>query len=430
MKKPSLPLQIALGIVAGFVFAALHSWLGLPARLVPQYIKPIGQIFINSLKASAIPLVITSLIVGVNSVQDTKQLSRISLKTLLWYFTTTICAVCAGLLLSNTIRPGKGFPQAALQGMGVLRPTMLGGGASWMQGLAAMVPENLFLAFTDNENLLFIVCFAIFFAVALLRVAARQRKAILLFCEGLNNTFVAMLQMVMKLAPLGVAALITEVLVEVGQQDRGQVWHYLTSVSWYTGTVLLALAGMTFLFYPMLVVMRSQVRYGDFLAAMRPVQLIAFSSCSSSATLPLTIKHVGQLGVPEEVSSFVLPLGATINMDGTAIYQTIATVFIAQAFGIELSLQQQLMVAMYITLSSIGTAGVPGVSLGSTTLLLGMLGIPPEGLALIMVPERILDMCRTVTNITGDAAVATVVASSEGKLRGQQAGPASLNKPL
>ena len=416
MKKLSLPLQIVLGIAAGLVFAALHDTLGLPAYFVPYYVQPIGQIFLNCLKACAIPLVVSSLIVGVSNVQSTQQLSRIGLKTLLWYVCTTLFSVCAGLLLSNILQPGLGFPREALRSMGPLRPVKLVQSASWMQSLAAMVPENIFWAFTENANLLFLVCFALFFGLALLRLPARHFKPLLLFFEALHHVFLEMVQMIMYWAPLGVAALIASVLVEISHADIAYVWQYIGSVGFYTAVVFFALAAMTFVFYPWLVVACSSVGYGAFVRMLRPAQLIAFSSCSSAASLPLTIKQVEKLGVSDEVSSFVLPFGATVNMDGTALYQNIATMFIAQAFGLDLSLQQQLMVAMYITFSSIGTAGVPAVSLGSTALLLGMLGIPPAGMALIMVPERILDMCRTATNITGDAAVAVIVASSEGKL--------------
>ena len=420
MKKISLQIQILLAIVLAFLFAAVHIKFGLDPA-IKDYIKPLGTIFINSLKASAVPLMVTSLIVGVSGVEDNARLSRIGSKTFLMYTFTTIFAVSLGLFIGNVVRPGSVFPdllRAKLAAQKVIQvATSQAEQAGWADTLVNLVPENLFKALSSNESLLQIVIISIVFAMALLKVPARKKKLVIMFCQGVNEAFIEIIQLIMSFAPVGVFALIASLLIELSQGDMAEILDYLYGLAWYTGTVLLSLGFMTFIVYPTLVAVFTKVRFGKFLTAMRPAQLVAFSTSSSSASLPVTIERVEHyLGVPEDVSSFVLPIGATVNMDGTALYQGIATLFMAQAFGIELSLQQQFMVVFYVTASSIGVAGVPGASIATTTMLLDILGIPAQGLTLVMIPDRILDMCRTVTNITGDATVAVLVASWEGWL--------------
>ena len=419
IKKIPLQIQILLAILLGFFFALVHIHFGLDPS-IKDYIKPIGTMFISSLKASAVPLMVTSLIVGVTGVEDSARLSRIGTKTFLMYTLTTIFSVTLGLLIGNIVRPGHFFSQmlqGSFAGASLVGSTVEVNQHGWSETLVNLVPDNVFKALSNNESLLQIVIISIIFAIALLKIPQRKRKLIMMFCEGVNDAFTEIIQMIMRLAPIGIFSLISSLLLELSQGDTVEILDYVYGLAWYTGTVFLSLSFMTFIVYPTWVTTFTKVTYGKFLEAMYPAQAVAFSTSSSSASLPVTTDRVEHfLGVPEDVSSFVLPIGATVNMDGTALYQGIATLFMAQAFGIELSIQQQLVIVFYVTASSIGVAGVPGASIATTTMLLDILNIPVQGLILIMIPDRILDMCRTATNITGDATVAVLVASWEGWL--------------
>ena len=433
MRKISLHTQIFFSIILGFIVSGLYIHLGWDPAFIQQYIKPFGSVFLNSLKAAAVPMIVTSLIVGISSVENNAKLSRIGGKTFLVYTLTTIFSVSLGLLIGNVVRPGRLFSaelRAKLMAERMLlTPVINSQETGWGDMLVNLVPENLFQALSSNESLLQIVIISIIFALALLKIPARRKKLVVMFCQGVNDAFIEIINLIMRFAPIGVFALIASLLTELSQGDTGKILDYLYGLGWYTGTVLLSLGCMTFLFYPTMVAVLTNVSWKRFVQAMRPAQLVAFSTSSSSASLPVTIERVEHyLGVPEDISSFVLPIGATVNMDGTALYQGIATLFMAQAFGIDLSIQQQFLVVFYVTASSIGVAGVPGASIATTTMLLGMLNIPLQGLTLVMIPDRILDMCRTVTNITGDAAVAVLVASSEGWLGGKD-NPEDLDDP-
>ncbi|MEM7361590.1 MAG: dicarboxylate/amino acid:cation symporter [Bacteroidota bacterium] len=445
MKKISPQIQIFLAIFLGLFLAIIGIYLKRQAVIsdlflqgLINYIKPLGTLFLKSLKASAVPLMITSLILGVSGVEDTTKLSRIGGKTFMMYTLTTIFSVTFGLIIGNIVQVSRFFTQETLgrlremgDNLAVLaltdaNKTMVSDNTGWLgKSVDALVPENIFKAISSNESLLQIVVISIVFAIALVHVPARKKKLVIMLCEGVNEIFLSILQMIMTFAPIGVFSLIVSLILELGlgESDASlgasnlKVVDLLGGLAGYTSIVLLSLGFMTFFFYPTLVKIFTKVGFGRFLRAMRPAQLVAFSTSSSSASLPVTIQQVEkQLGVPEAVSSFVLPLGATVNMDGTALYQGIAILFMAETFGIELSLQKQIMVVLYVTSSSIGVAGVPGASIVTTTLLATTLGIPTIGITLIMIPDRILDMCRTVANITGDATVAVLVASSEGWL--------------
>jgi len=428
MKKISLHVQILISLVLGVLCALASVKLGWPSSaFIFDYIEPFGQIFLNSLKAIAIPLIIASLVVGVTNIEDVSKLSRIGLKTIALYLVTTMLAVVMGLGLVNVFKPGALIPTqtriklislyATQSEQSALSAQELKG-SSPLQFLVDMVPENFFQALTNNLNLLQIVIISIIFGIALTRISQRKSKMITLFFEGCNDALLEIIRMIMKIAPLGVFALISSLLVKlVSGGNTEEIFEILYALLFYVVLVVIGLACMTFIIYPLILRIFTKVKYLDFIKGMRPAQLVAFSTSSSSATLPITMERVEKhLGVSEEISSFVLPLGATVNMDGSALYQGISIVFIAQALGIPLSFGSQCLIVLNVTLSSIGTAGVPGASIVMTTMVLGSLGIPLEGLALIIAPERILDMLRTVTNITGDAAVAVVVASSEGEL--------------
>ena len=426
MRKFPVHIQIMIGLVLGLFFAILSTKLGIPASFTIHYIKPFGTIFLNSLKLVAIPLIFASLVVGVTSIEDVTKLSRIGGKTFMIYTATTILAVVIGLLIANLLRPG-----AAISAQTRSRLTELYANQAEqqrvtleqiketapLQALIDLVPENLVETMSSNLNLLQVVLIAIFFGVALLKIPPRKSKPVILFFEGLNEAITEVIRFIMRLAPIGVFALVSSLLIEVAGDSSDDIFDVLYGLLWYVATVTLGLSLMTFIVYPTLLKAFTKVSYIDFFKGVRPAQLVAFTTSSSSAALPVTMERVEKhLGVSEEVSSFVLPLGATVNMDGTALYQGIAIVFIAQALGLELSISAQLVIVANVAASSIGVAGVPGAAMVTTAMILQAIGIPASGLALILAPDRILDMCRTATNITGDAAVAVIVASSEGEL--------------
>lgn len=432
MKKIALHIQILIGLSLGLLFAWLSVSAGWPTTFTTHYIKPFGTVFLNSLKMIAIPLIFASLVVGVTSIKDVTKLSRIGGKTFMLYTATTILAVILGLVIANLVKPGHVISQqtrdrlltlyageaaqhsATLEGLHVQRGPL--------QILVDLVPENLVASMSNNVNLLQVVLAAIMLGIALLKVPSRKSKPVILFFEGLNDAIIELIRMIMSLAPIGVFALVASLLVEVaGDNNPSEVFEILYALLWYMATTLFGLAVMTFVVYPIILRLFTKMSYRYFFKGIYPAQLVAFTTSSSSAALPVTMERVeGHLGVSEEVGSFVLPLGATVNMDGTALYQGIAIVFIAQALGLDLSIGAQLAIVANVTISSIGVAGVPGGAMVTTTMLLQSIGIPAAGLALILAPDRILDMCRTATNITGDAAVAVIVASSEGELLGER----------
>ena len=426
MKKVAFPIQILIGLVAGLIFALLSIQLGWPADFTINYIKPWGTIFLNSLKMIAIPLIFASLIIGIANIEDVTKLSRIGGRTLLIYTTTTVLAVILGLTVANLAQPGKIISQdtrdrlmqlygdqtvqheAALQQAQLRRP---------LQFLVDLVPENLAAALSDNTSLLQVVVVSIILGIALLKIPPRQSKPVIRFFDGINGVTIELVQFSMKLAPLGVFALVASLLTEVAGNAPDKISEILFALLGYMATVILGLLLLTYAIYPLILKLFTKVGYVHFFRNIQPAQLIAFTTSSSSAALPVTMDQVKKhLGVSEEISNFVLPLGATINMDGTALYQGIAVVFIAQALGIDLSISVQLIIVANVAISSIGVAGVPGASIITTTMILQSIGIPAAGLALILVPDRILDMCRTATNITGDAVVAVLISSLEGEI--------------
>lgn len=427
MKRIPLHLQILIGLVFGLAFAVLSIKLGWSTALTVNYIKPFGTVFLNSLKLVAIPLIFASLVVGITSIEDVTKLSRIGGKTFLIYTATTVMAVVMGLTIANLVKPGQVISDQTRDRLMTLYADEVEQRSATLQELQAssplkflvdLVPENLITAMGSNLNLLQVVLMAILFGIALLKIPPRKSKPLIQLFEGMNEAIIELIRGIMKLAPIGVFALVASLLVEVaGDNDPSEVFEVLYALLWYCVTTASGLALMTFVVYPTIVKLFTKVSYADFLRGIRPAQLVAFTTSSSSAALPVTMERAERhLGVSEEISSFVLPLGATVNMDGTALYQGIAIVFIAQALGLELSIASQIAIVAQVALSSIGVAGVPGAAMVTTTMLLQTTGIPSAGLALILAPDRILDMCRTVTNITGDAAVAVIVASSEGEI--------------
>jgi proton glutamate symport protein len=417
MKRIPLHVQIVLGLVLGLIFGWLSIQFGWDPAFTTNWIKPIGTIFINALKMIAVPLVVASLIVGVANLGDISKLSRIGGKTILVYLCTTVIAVTLGLLIANVFEPGKVLPTATRDELMQLYQTDVGNREKTveefrergpLQPIVDIVPDNIFAATIDNTRMLQVVFFALVLGMALLQVSREKGEPVVRFFDGLNDVIIKVVEFIMMLAPYGVFALMASLMVELAGDNPERAFQLLKALAAYTGCVILGLALMILVVYP-----------GLFFQGIRPAQLLAFTTSSSSATLPVTMRQVEEeLGVSEEVSSFVLPLGATINMDGTSLYQSVAAVFIAQALGMGLSVPQQLMIVLTATLASIGSAGVPGAGLVMLIIVLEAIGVPAAGIALIIAPDRILDMCRTVVNVTGDASVAMVVASTEGETPG------------
>ncbi len=426
MKRIPLHTQIIIGLVLGLVFGLASIQFGWSPEFTVKYIKPFGTIFVNSLKMIAVPLVLASLIVGIANLGDISKLSRMGGKTIAIYLATTTIAITIGLILVNIIQPGKKLPQSTRDNLMALysgdvesRESVAQGvkEAGPLQPLVDVIPQNIFESLGDNSSMLQVVFVALIIGIALLKVPRDKGQPVIDFFDGLNDVIIKIVEFIMILAPYGVFALIASLIVELGGSDPDKAFELLYALLWYSLTVILGLVAMAALVYPALFKIFTKVKYKDFFKAMRPAQLLAFSTSSSAATLPVTMEVVqNDLGVSEEVTSFVLPLGATINMDGTSLYQGVAAVFIAQALGLGLSIGDQLMIVLTATLASIGTAAVPGAGVVMLVIVLEAIGIPTAGIALILAPDRILDMCRTVINVTGDASVAMAVASTEGKL--------------
>lgn len=426
MKKIPLHTQILIGLVLGLLLGLFVVKSSLPSDLVLDYVKPIGTIFINSLKMIAVPLVLASLIVGVANLGDVAKLGRIGGKTITAYLITTVIAVSFGLILVNVFKPGKSLPAdtrdnlMSLYNRNVESRTSAAESLkdqSPLQPLVDMVPENIVAAASSNSSMLQVVFFALLVGIALLQIPKNKAQPVVAFFDGLNDVIIKIVGFIMLLAPYGVFALMASLIVEITGDNPDSAIALLFALLKYSLVVLFGLALMILLVYPLILRLFTKVSYLEFFRALRPAQLLAFSTSSSSATLPVTMKQVEEeLGVSEEVSSFVLPLGATINMDGTCLYQGVAAVFIAQALGLDLTFSQQLMIVLTATLASIGSAGVPGAGLIMLIIVLESIDVPAAGLALILAPDRILDMFRTVVNVTGDAMVCAVVASSEGEL--------------
>lgn len=432
MAKKSIPLhtKILLGLAIGLIFGLVCIFTGIPNTFVIHYIKPFGTIFVNGLKMIAMPLILASLIVGVSNLGDISRLSRMGGKTIGIYLVTTLIATTIGLAIVNIIQPGKiitedtrseimvMFEQDAVKKTGDAKKIRDEGP---LQPLINMIPSNLVNSASENRNMLQIVFFAIIFGVALLQIKSKKKDVVIHFFQGLNDVIIQIIHYIMMFAPYGVFALIATLIVEIAGDNPSKAFEILGALLSYSGTVVLGLALMVLVIYPMIFKIFTKVKYKTFFKGIRDAQLLAFSTSSSSATLPVTMESVEKnLNVSEEVSSFVLPLGATINMDGTSLYQSVAAVFIAHAMGLELSLTSQLAIVLTAVLASIGSAGVPGAGMVMLVIVLEAAGIPAAGLALIVAPDRPLDMLRTVVNVTGDATVAATVASTEGEQVGQK----------
>ena len=419
MKKLALHWKILLGMLLGVVFALIMTNFDFGKDFIKDWIKPFGTIFINSLKLIAIPLILAALIKGVSDLRDISKLSKMGGRTIGIYLVTTVIAVSIGLVLVNIIKPGKQITESTRTEMVESYSTdttkykdeaarQKQGGP--LQALVDLVPENIFAASTSNRNMLQVIFFAMFFGIGLILIPEEKGATVKKFFDGFNEVILKMVDLIMLAAPYGVFALLAALVVESPSLDL------FKALGWYAITVVGGLFIMIII-YNILVVVFTKKTPSFFMKAMSPAQLLAFSTSSSAATLPVTMERVTEhIGVEEEVASFVLPIGATINMDGTSLYQAVAAVFIAQAFGMDLAFSTQLGIIATATLASIGSAAVPGAGMVMLVGVLGYAGIPEAGLALIFAVDRPLDMCRTIVNVTGDAAVSMLVAKSVGKL--------------
>ncbi|MFT7050674.1 MAG: Na+/H+-dicarboxylate symporter [Psychroserpens sp.] len=465
MKKLALHWKILIGMTLGVMWALVSSSMGW-SQFTINWIDPFGTIFINLLKLIAVPLVLFSIISGVANIGDPASLGRMGGKTLGIYLVTTVMAISLGLLLVNVVKPGKLIDEQSridnrisyeiwadsqgyeikdginylqdpaffkrAQEISKLSNSELKEAAvadkmesvnnkkdsTPLQPLVDIVPSNFFYSLSSNGLMLQIIFFAVFFGVCLLFIPSEKSKPVLNLVDGVNEVFLKMVDVVMQAAPFFVFALLAGVVSKMAGDDIGKVVEIFKGLSWYSLTVLAGLLLMIFVIYPVILkLFVKKIPYSGFFKSMGPAQTLAFSTSSSAATLPVTMECVEQnLGVNKKVSSFVLPIGATVNMDGTSLYQAIAVIFLAQMHMIDLTIAQQVTVVLTATLASIGSAAVPSAGLVMLIIVLDSVGLNPAWIAIIFPVDRILDMFRTVVNVTGDATVCSIIADGEGML--------------
>ncbi len=464
MKKLALHWKIIIGLVLGIIYSLIASSIGLN-QFTRDFIDPFGTIFIRLLKFIAVPLVLFSIISGISSLSDISSLGRMGLKTLIAYLITTVAAVAVGLFAVNTLQPGQYIAQESrvknrikyeiwvnetpgveiLDGKNFLNDPEYAEitqeanalleaerkaegvqermeNAEKMQGsplqfLVDFVPDNIFSALSDGGKMLQVIFFAIFFGIVLASLPKDVGKPVIDFVNGTNEVFLKMVEIVMNAAPFFVFALMAGVLAKMAE-TTAEVIEIFKGLLSYSLVLVAGLFFMIFIFYPLFVrLVVPQLKYGDFFRRISPAQFLAFSTSSSAATLPVTMECVrDNIGVSKTVTNFVLPIGATVNMDGTSLYQAVAVVFMAQMHMVDLSISQQLTIVLTATLASIGSAAVPSAGLVMMIIVLQSVGLNPAWIAIIFPVDRILDMCRTVVNVTGDATVSTIIAKSEGQL--------------
>ncbi len=386
----ALVLAVIVGLIAGEPAVPFIKW----------WIAPIGTIFINLIKMMIVPVVITSLVVGMTSLGDTKKLGRIGIKTVALYLLTTAVAIGIGFVVAGIVQPGVGLGLANESAVKVKEAPSI------MQVFVSMIPANPVDAMAKAQILPCIV-FALFVGVGIIQVGGERAQLLIRFFDACAETCYKIIGMVMQLAPIGVFCLLLPVVASNGPSVLLPLLSVIICVA--VGCIIHALA-----VYSTMARVLGKMSPMKFFRGMSEAMLIAFTTCSSSAALPVNIKNCQEkLGLSREVSSFVLPLGATINMDGTALYQGVCALFIANVYGIDLSIGQMGMILLAGTLGSIGTAGVPGAGLLMLAMVLTTVGLPIEGLGLVAGIDRVLDMFRTCLNITGDGAVCCVINESE-----------------
>ncbi len=429
MKKLELHWRILIGMVLGLLFGYAMTQVSWGEDFVKDWIKPLGSIFIKLLKLIAIPLILASLIKGISDLKDISKFKQIGLRTIIIYIITTVVAISIGLLIVNITNPGNGISEETITRLTETYANDSGVQAKIaeatkqkssgpLQFLEDMVPDNVFVALSNNKLMLQVIFFAIFLGISMLLIGEKKAKPLKDFFDSINEVVLKMVDLIMLTAPVAVFALLANVVVSSNDPDL------LLALLKYVGVVVTGLLLMI-VFYLLLISVYTKKNPFWFLKQISPAQLLAFSTSSSAATLPVTMERVEEhIGVDKEVSSFVLPVGATINMDGTSLYQAVAAVFIAQALSFDLTFTDQLTIVLTALLASIGSAAVPGAGMVMLVIVLESIGFPAEklaiGLALIFAVDRPLDMCRTVVNVTGDATVSMIVAKSVGKLHKPQ----------
>jgi Na+/H+-dicarboxylate symporter len=464
MKNLALHWKILIAMALGVGWAILSGHYGWN-DFTSDWIDPFGKIFINALKFIAVPLVLFSIITGVAGMGDPSKLGRIGGKTIGMYLITTIFSISVGLVLVNIFAPGiQGNEETRLKNrlqyeiwadqndvevkdgrheLATATPAQIAnankdlkasmeteeykaaqkkrekadkakGGDGPLQPLVDMVPENIIISMSDGRFMLQVIFFALFFGISMALLPKDKTETLDRFFNGMNDVFVRMVHIIMRAAPFFVFCLMAGVLAK-SADSLDELLDIFVKLLGYSAVVLLGLTVMLFGFYPLLMrVFGVKISYRKFFQGMSPAQFLAFSTSSSAATLPVTIECVNEnLGVPEESTDFVLPIGATVNMDGTSLYQAVAVIFLANFFDVDLSIMQQLGIVLTATLASIGAAAVPGAGLIMLMIVLESVGLNPMWVAIVLPMDRILDMCRTVINVTSDASVSAIIAKSE-----------------
>lgn len=422
MKLP-IYLQILLGMILGIVIGAIALFFH-SEQFVNDWIKPWGQIFIRLLQLVAVPLVFVSLIKGIIGLTDIGRLSKIGMKAVVFYFMTTVVAIGIGLSLAFIVKPGNFLDSEKARSLMESGKTTTVVTEEQKENapldfLNEIIPNNIISAASDNRKMLQVIFFALLFGVAALSIGREKTVPVLKLFDSLYHIILKMVDYVIMVAPFGVMALITGLVVDFS----GDIGLF-GALALYCITVIVALLFIMFVFYPLLMKLFTNIPVKKFLREMYPVQMLAFSTSSSAATLPLTMEVAKQkVGISSEVCSFILPIGNTVNMDGTSCFQTISVVFIAQVLGLDLSISQILTIVLMTTLSSIGTPSIPGGSYVILTMVLSSVGIPAQGLALILGVDRPLDMLRTSVNVTGDVTLAAILDKNHvAEIRNSEAG--------
>ncbi len=412
-KKIPLYGKILIGMALGVIFGLFAVSFGFD-EFTSDWVAPFGTIFISLLKLIAVPLILVSLIKGVADLKDTASLSKMGLRTIVLYVLTTIIAISIGVGLASLIKPGDYFPKDQQEKLFAKYSKTVAdtqedvadvADDGPLQFLIDIVPENIVFASSDNTLMLQVIFFALLFGIAIIIMPQEKTKPVRDFVDSLNDIILKIIEIVMLVAPFGVFALLAAMIADVGGSAE-----LFGSLLLYAFTVILGLLSMVLIMYPFFARVLGKIKFAKFLKGIFPAQLLAFSTSSSAATLPVTKKCVEEnLGVEDEVSSFVLPIGATINMDGTSLYQSVAAIFIAQALGVDLSFVDILTIILTATLASIGSAAVPGAGMVMLIIVLSSVNIPVEGLALIIAVDRPLDMLRTTVNVTGDSLISVIM---------------------
>ncbi len=460
MKNLALHWKIIIGLIIGVLWAVLSGYMGF-SNFTANWIAPWGRIFINLLKLIAVPLVLFSIVGGIVGLGDPKHLGKLGVQTLLLYIGTTIIAVSLGLCVVNIVKPGVWISEelrtenriayelwanqngvaladdaSLLEGEGNLSlinkvkqnrgiqaahqidekiaTVQSQKGSKPLDFIEDMVPDNVFKALSDNGSMLKVIFFALFFGIALLAISKEKAQPVVNVIDGLAEVFLKMVDFIMKGAPYFVFALMAGIVSEMAGDNPQKIIELFKGLSWYFLTVVLGLVLMAFVFYPIVMSLfaKKKISYKEFMKGISPAQMLAFSTSSSAATLPVTMECVEQnLKVRPKITGFVLPIGATVNMDGTSLYQAVAVVFLAQMHMIDLSFSQQLTIVLTATLASVGSAAVPSAGIVMLMVVLNSVGLNPAWVAIILPVDRLLDMLRTVVNVTGDATVSVVIDS-------------------